>query len=409
MTEHPPVTCGDTCVALLTPAGRGAIATVAVVGPQAREFVDRCFSPVGGKRLSRAGPGQLLLGRWTRVGAAGDGEELIVGIVGEHAVEVHCHGGVAAVEAICGSLESVGARRVAWSKLRHWPTPVVRLGGEQGLLALGELERAALAALANATTQRTAEILLDQLNGALRQELRRLHDACRCAGQEEAMAICRSLLVTAALGLHLTTPWRITLAGPPNVGKSSLLNALVGYDRTVVFDQPGTTRDVVTAVAAIDGWPVELADTAGLRQGAETLERAGIEFAQRRLANSDLILAIADASRPATGDQLEKWFAGQPASVPIVRVWNKIDLVAEPLDSFAAAAADGLITSATTGEGVDRLLEQIGRLLVPDPPGPGAAVLFEQTHVDRLEQVLHQVLRRDWDTAAGVTAGLLEP
>src|SRR4029453_3197945 len=81
----------------------------------------------------------------------------------------------------------------------------------------------------------------------------------------DAVELLGAVLEFAELGQHLTAPWRVVLAGPPNVGKSSLINALAGYQRTIVSHVPGTTRDVVTTTTAIDGWPVELADTAGLR------------------------------------------------------------------------------------------------------------------------------------------------
>ncbi len=84
------------------------------------------------------------------------------------------------------------------------------------------------------------------------------------------------------LGTHLATPWRVVLAGAPNVGKSSLINALLGYGRAIVFDQPGTTRDVVTADAAIEGWPITLADTAGLHDASDATESAGIALRGRR-------------------------------------------------------------------------------------------------------------------------------
>ena len=90
----------------------------------------------------------------------------------------------------------------------------------------------------------------------------------------------------------------MVIAGPPNVGKSSLINALLGFQRAIVFDLPGTTRDVVTAVTALDGWPVELSDTAGLRSSDDPLELAGIEQAHRQAAAADCLLLVFDASQP---------------------------------------------------------------------------------------------------------------
>ena len=95
----------------------------------------------------------------------------------------------------------------------------------------------------------------------------------RAADLQAAAARIREWLAWEDFGLHLTRPWNVVLAGRPNVGKSSLINALLGYTRSIVFDQPGTTRDVVTAATAIDGWPIELSDTAGLRESPSRWRR----------------------------------------------------------------------------------------------------------------------------------------
>ena len=91
----------------------------------------------------------------------------------------------------------------------------------------------------------------------------------------------------APLGLHLARPWQVVVAGPPNVGKSSLINALAGYPRAIVHWAPGTTRDAVTVETVLDGWPVELCDTAGLRTAGDAVERAGIELARRKMAQAE--------------------------------------------------------------------------------------------------------------------------
>ena len=105
------------------------------------------------------------------------------------------------------------------------------------------------------------------------------------------------------LGLHLTTPWRVVLAGAPNVGKSSLMNAIAGYQRAIVSPTPGTTRDVVTVTTAIDGWPVQLADTAGLRETQDELESAGVALADAAIGEADLVIVVSDASADSDVDE----------------------------------------------------------------------------------------------------------
>ncbi len=163
-------------------------------------------------------------------------------------------------------------------------------------------------------------------------------------------------------------PFRAVFAGPPNVGKSSIVNALAGYTRSVVSPLPGTTRDIVTTRIALDGWPVELIDTAGFHERGDALENAGMRRAQDILAGADLGLWVLDASAPA---QLP------PAGVPIRgMVINKIDLPAvwRPDDLALSAPA---VVSATKGLGVTELCQWIGSLLGLDERlVPGEAVAF---------------------------------
>ena len=184
----------------------------------------------------------------------------------------------------------------------------------------------------------------------------------------------RALAARGSLGRHLATPFEVVLAGPPNVGKSSLINALVGYERAIVYDTPGTTRDVVTAETAIDGWPITLSDTAGLRESGDALEAAGIIGAQARLQSADLVVLVFDASQPAAEED-QRLHSQFPTALVVV---NKCDLVAAPLPPVPTKhwPTDSRRTSAITGQGIAELLTAISRRLVPDPPEPGAAVPF---------------------------------
>ena len=241
---------------------------------------------------------------------------------------------------------------------------------------------AALAALADARTERTAAILLDQYHGALRRAMDEIRQDIDRGNDASARQRIDALLARARLGEHLTRPWSVVLAGRANVGKSSLMNALAGYGRAIVHHSPGTTRDAVAFATAIDGWPVELCDTAGLRAAGDAVERAGIERARERLAQADLVVLVADRSVPWSAEDqalVEQW----PASV---LVHNKCDLPAAPGDRPA-----GLSTSALGGEGIDVLLETIGRRLVPDPPPPGAAVPFSSEQVEMVQRCWQQV------------------
>src|SRR5262249_49537761 len=135
------------------------------------------------------------------------------------------------------------------------------------------LAQDALIDLASAPTLRSAEILLDQANGALRLEIDRIRREMEHSA-ETPLAALDALLRRGEIGVKLTTGWRIAIAGRPNVGKSRLFNALAGFERAIVDPAPGVTRDVVTYRTAFGGWPVELADTAGLRETEDAIEQS---------------------------------------------------------------------------------------------------------------------------------------
>ncbi|HID74508.1 MAG TPA: GTP-binding protein [Planctomycetaceae bacterium] len=381
----------------LTPPGRGAVATVLVEGPGAVAAVASGFRSASGRPLDAYGPDRPAFGTLELPG--GEAEEVVVRVRSPRAVEVHCHGGRAALAAIQQRLVGRGASAVGWRTwLRgRWTDPIAR---------------EAQVALAEARTERTALILLDQYHGALGAAVERIIRLLRSAEGAAASAELQALLGRAAVGLHLTQPWHVVLAGPPNVGKSSLINALVGYQRAIVHGAPGTTRDVVTAITAIDGWPVELADTAGLRAGGGDIERLGVGLARQRIAEADLVVLVFDRSGPFAAAEQRLWedlraetteASGQgelgPRSTPapsrLLVVHNKADLPPAP----GPPRPSGLAVSALTGQGVPSLLEAIAARLVPSPLPPGTAVPFTGEQIDALSRAGEAVRQGDLSAA----------
>ncbi len=360
--------------AILTPSGRGAIATIAVRGPAAREFVGQCFKPASGRPLVNFGPGRVVFGTFhADIHAENDSaEELVVGVLAEDEVEVHCHGGVAAVAAIRQALVAVGGEFVSPHDWAHVfsPDPIAA----EAVLALGQ-----------ATTTRAAQILLDQYRGALKLDLEQARLLFSAGHTTDAIARLQELAARSDVGLHLTRPWRVVLAGRPNVGKSSLINRLVGYERAIVFDQPGTTRDVLSAATALAGWPVELSDTAGIRAAGDDLEVAGIARTRAQLVAADLVLVVSDASAPWTAADDDVWSAASSVTrrAPLA-IHNKCDLQQPPGDGRPA----GLLVSAVSGAGFETLLAAIVERLVPEPPAPGTAVPFTARQVELIALAL---------------------
>jgi len=375
-------------VALLTPEGRGAVASLCIEGARAVEFVARHFS-----RKSPLAVGRAHVGHWDNAAAA-EGqpattpEEIVVCRVDAERFEVHCHGGAAAARRILDDLTHDGCAVVAW---REW------IAAEEA----DPIRAASRTLLAEARTERTAAILLDQYNGALLRAIREIAGLLDSGRAANAIARLDELLALAGVGSHLVEPWHVVLAGPPNAGKSSMINALVGYRRSIVHDRPGTTRDAVAAGAAFDGWPVELIDTAGLRPSGDPLESAGIERARQQIASADAVLLVFDAAAHWT----DEWGAMLGQFPQAIVLHNKIDLLdcrgSEELQIAVADRPPGIGTSAVTGSGLTRLIERLIARLIPNEPPIGAAVPFTATQFAALSSARSCAQRGD-STAAMV-------
>jgi tRNA modification GTPase len=359
-----------THVACLTPAGTGAIATLALRGPRAWDVVRELFVRPGGKPLpEQVEVGCVWLGRIGETPGAKTADDVVLTVERTSPLpwlEIHCHGGHEAVRFLLEIFGSRGLQVGSWQQVEQ------KTAGDP-------LQALALAALVEAPTVRTAAILLDQYHGAFAGTLSAVHAALDRNDLAEAGRLLDGLGRYTALGRHLTTPWRVVLAGAPNVGKSSLGNALAGYHRSIVAATPGTTRDVVTTRLAVDGWPVELADTAGLREEAATLERQGINLARTTAAKADLCLWILDASVAPVWPSAElRALLGERLHFLV----NKIDLPA----AWDRSEVQAIPLSAQSGAGLEELCQALSRWLVPDPPASGAAVSFTPGLCDRIEE-----------------------
>jgi tRNA modification GTPase len=280
------------------------------------------------------------------------------------------------------------------------------------------IRAAAQVALAEAVTERTAAILLDQLNGALTAAVRGIVADIGAAGWTSAAESIDELLSRQELGLHLTNPWRVVVSGPPNVGKSSLINALAGYERAIVSPTPGTTRDVVTVTTAINGWPVILSDTAGFRETQDELESAGIKLATNTLSRADLAIFVHDAAMMRDGSADDEANLVQPklaGHVRVVNVINKIDLIpaadrSQLIQRFVSSRSEfgqPHVVSALNGEGISDLMSTIARALVPVSIPAGSAVPFTTAQVNGLAAAKAAIEQRDAETASEMLLALL--
>lgn len=363
----------------LTPAGRGAVATLQLRGTlgELDGSPQPFFCAASGRPLADLPLGRIAFGTVGRDPA----EEVVVCRVEPDQVELHCHGGDAAVRRIVADL----ARRGFVERPAVWP------GATQ-------FERECYEALARAQTQLAANLLLCQQGGLLRQVLEQVV----ATRPNRSLAIERLGAVWRwrRAGLRLTQPFRVALVGRPNVGKSSLINALVGYERSIVFDAPGTTRDVVTAETALAGWGIQLADTAGFRTEAGELETLAMERARDWLTDADLVLLVLDRSQPLTAEDRELTQA-YPEALYLV---NKVDLPSAwsgelgPSDEPGSLVRSApLMVSAVTGEGMEELQRQIMARLLPAPVTGPVALPFTPRQVTHLEQARLALDEGDWE------------
>ena len=406
----------DVIAALATPPGRSAIAVVRLSGAGALEVAERVVQ--GGVRSEGREKG--LAGWPPRVAhlatlVSADGTAIDQGLVsvfrapnsytGEDLVEFSCHGGLLAPAELLAALYAAGARLAA-------PGEFTRRAVLNRKLDL--LQAEAVGDLIDATAPAQGRAALYQLDGglsrrllALREELLELlallsydidfpEEDDGPVSRERMLALrtrvresIGRLLATAPAGQRLHDGALVVLAGRPNAGKSSLFNALLGLSRALVTEIPGTTRDTIEAQSDVLGWPVRYADTAGLRDADERLERMGIEVSRRYVAAADLVLLCVEADREATPD--ERRLLGER---PSLLVRSKADLSPE-------TDGEGLGVSAVTGAGLDRLREAIALRLFGDGTGDGYADLEPMLSRERHRAGLTRA-------AAGLDAALPE-
>ncbi|QDT40436.1 tRNA modification GTPase MnmE [Gimesia alba] len=359
--------------ALLTPRGRGAVATIRVHGtlPALTHAIDACFSPANRKSLTEQPLNRIVYGLWGQT----NNEDLVLCRIEHETVDIHCHGGMAAVERILADLQVQGCTIQSWQELACQTEPALEV----------ELQ----AALTAATTFRAAEILLRQSQGILRTTFEALiPDETADFDAEFFQSQIQNLLRWEHLGLHLTAPWRVVLAGRPNVGKSSLINAILGYDRSIVYDEAGTTRDVLTATTAIEGWPFQFSDTAGIREQADDLEAAGIQRAEQTLSQADCRVILIDTSQPA-----------HPDDQRLLSQWNDSIVVAHKTDLpqlwDERLPEQAILVSSKTKAGIEALLETLVKRLIPEVPPETTAVPVTKRQIDLLHQATAALTNQD--------------
>ena len=415
----------DTIVAPATPPGQGAVAIVRLSGPRAIDILHRLWHQT---RAGEIEPRRLILGeiRDPATGAAIDRALAVVmpapaSLTGEHVVELQCHGGTFIVRRVLGLAIAEGARMAECGEFS-------RRAFLNGRMDLTEAE--AVADLVAAQGEGALRQALSQLSGALKERVDRLRreviavkahleveidfsdEDIKLPGREQVAADLGRLIEdirilhdSFARGRLMRQGARAAIVGKPNAGKSSILNLLLGIERAIVTPIPGTTRDVIEDSIQLGPYPLVLQDTAGIRDGADQIERIGVERTLHHAGEADLLIAVFDSSRPFEDEDLRVLELCQ--SRPGVALLNKSDLPA--VLSLECLRENGLMMpalsfSAIRADGVAALRDELGRTLealAGDGHGNDVAVSRER-HRQALARAIVAL-----DTArAGVQRGM---
>jgi tRNA modification GTPase len=394
----------DTIAAIATGAGPAAIGIVRISGPQApgigARIAARSLTPRHAHHVALVDAHGATLDRGIALYFPGPASP-----TGEDVLELHVHGGAVLLDLVLERVLGLGARRAR-------PGEFTERAFLNGKLDLTQAE--AIADLISAGSARAARAASASLQGAFSTAVRALVEEIialrvdieasidfaeesiapapmRPAALDRLRAALAGLLGDARKGVALSERVAVVIAGAPNVGKSSVLNRLARADRAIVAATPGTTRDIVREQILLDGIPIEILDTAGVRTSADPIEAEGMRRALAAIARADHLLVVLDASARAAPDPA--LLAARGAGTRLTWVVNKIDLVGEPCARIETAQGVEIHLSARTGSGLE-LLEAEIRSAAQATPGE-APYSARARHIDALERTADALERLD--------------
>jgi tRNA modification GTPase len=367
------IAADDTIVAISTAPGRAAISVIRLSGPQAHDIVQRCLNAWPEPRVAR-----LVDVRDPMTSSVVD-QAVIVrydapnSFTGEDLVEISAHGGLLSPAAVAALFIRQGARQAEPGEF----TKRAVLNGKLDLL-----QAEAIASVVDARTEAARRGALHAVDGGSSRQIGMLRDSVleleallaydidfpeeddgpvpRARIEKALAAVQRqvdALLASVKLGEVVRDGAVVVLAGPPNAGKSSLFNALLGVERAIVHETPGTTRDAIEATIEVNRWPLRLVDTAGLRDSNDEIERSGVEVSRRYLAGAHLILVCAESVKElaVTSDVVRRI-----TDAPQLFVSTKSDLHDPETEDFPHEMA---VVSARNRHGLVELIGMIERTL----------------------------------------------
>ena len=418
----------DTIAAIATGHSPTAIGIVRVSGEGCFALCDKVFRAANGRPFSEQPSHKMAFGEMLDARGRVIDQGLAVRFPGPHSytgedsAEFHCHGSPVVLRELLDVLFAAGARQAKAGEF----TQRAFLNGR---LDLTQAE--AVIDLIDAETAAAARNAAAQLDGGLRRVLEPIQDALLditsrfyavvdypdediedirpeqvAEALSSAEAQLTALLATCQRGKVLKSGVRTAIVGRPNAGKSSLLNALAGYERAIVTDIPGTTRDTVEESVLCGGVLLRLIDTAGIRDTADIVEQKGVERSRKALGSADLVLAVVDGSLPLTAEDLEvlRLAAESPRWIAVFSKCDLWDTRARSVGIVGSPAPAASVTlSSVTGEGLDELEAAVAALFPAGDPKEAGSLLTDQRQEEAVRRARDAVRRAQDALNSGLT------
>jgi tRNA modification GTPase len=390
----------DTIAAIATAPGRGGIGIVRVSGAGTRALAEALLGRVPEQRCAE-------LHTFRDAGSVPIDQGLALffpaphSFTGEDVLELHGHGGPVVMDLLLQRMFELGAKPAAAGEFtqRAFLNDKLDLAQAEAIADLidsgsAQAAKAALRSLQGEFSARVHELaervleLRMWIEAAIdfpEEEIDFLADRSLGLRLDDVRQRFSELAETARQGALLRDGLTVVIAGRPNAGKSSLLNRLAGYEAAIVTPVAGTTRDVLRERIAIDGLPLHVLDTAGLRESADVVEAEGIRRAHHEISRADRVLFVIDAADPAAVAGIETDLAALPQGVPVTLVFNKIDRSGDAVRLDSRADRAHLYLCATTGQGIDLLRQHLKDCIGYHPAAEGA-LSARGRHLDALRR-----------------------